>query len=95
MLVVIKVNSEVCNLNVPKIPMSMEIRAEADTSFTLIKQKIDEEFGELNMELKVLGLATRPGYWPKQIITQVEQKVEDDNNKESSDDEEDDTDTWH
>lgn len=94
MLVVLKVGSAECNLNVPNSPMSLEIKAESNTSFTLIKKNIEGEFGNLEIELKALGIATRPGYWPRQIITEVEQKVEDDNNKASSD-EEDETDNWH
>ena len=43
--------------------------------------------------MKVLGMATRSGYWPRQILTEVAQKSEDDNKLSS--DEEDDTDAWH
>ena len=43
--------------------------------------------------MKVLGIATRSGYWPRQLLTEVEQKVEDDN--QASSDEEDESDNWH
>ena len=39
--------------------------------------------GELKVLVKVLGKATKSNYWPRQIITEVNQKVEDD--KVSSD----------
>ena len=94
MLVVLNVGANDCNLHVPSSPMSAEIKPESSTSFTLIKKNVDADFGELKIDMKVLGIATRSGYWPRQILTEVEQKVEDDNNKVSSD-EEDDSDTWH
>jgi hypothetical protein len=46
---------------------------------TLKKQRIDEPFGEYTLELKVLGAATKEGYWPRQLITEIpQQKAEDD-----------------
>lgn len=92
-LVVLKVGSNACNLHVPKSPMSVEIKGESNTSFTLIKKNVEEDFGELEIDMKVLGVATRSGYWPRQLLTEVEQKVEDDN--KASSDEEDDSDAWH
>lgn len=90
---VLKVGANECNLHVPKSPMSAEIKGESSTSFTLIKKNIAEDFGELEIELKNLGVPTRTGYWPRQLLTEVEQRVEDDNKVSS--DEEDDTDAWH
>ena len=85
MLVVLKVGAEDCNLHVPKSPMSAEIKAESFETFTLIKKDIGAEFGQLEIKLSVLGTATRSGYWPRQILTEGEPKVEDDDNKASSD----------
>jgi len=53
---------------------------------TLKKNRIDEPFGEYNVELKVLGAATKEGYWPRQLITEIpQQRVDED--KEGSDNE--------
>ena len=40
---------------------------------TLKKIRVDEPFGEFSLELKMLGAATKEGYWPRQLITEVPQ----------------------
>ena len=83
---VVKFEGEECNLHLPTGSISCEIRSGSGANFTFMKKKVDEEMGELKVLVKVLGKATKSNYWPRQIITEVNQKVEDD--KVSSDQDE-------
>jgi len=51
---------------------------------TLKKRRVDEPFGEYTLELKVLGAATKEGYWPRQLITEIPQQRPDED-KDNSD----------
>lgn len=84
---------EDCNIHLPTGPLSVELVADSSHNYTLIKKDVTKDFGELKIDIKVLGKATRPGYWPRQFITEIEQKQEDD--KVSSDEEEDSTEAYY
>ena len=43
---------------------------------TLKKNRVDENFEAFSLELKMLGAATKEGYWPRQLITEVPQQKE-------------------
>lgn len=54
---------------------------------------MEKDVGELKIDVKILGKATKAGYWPRQIITEAaNQRVEDD--KQSSEDD-DNTEGWN
>jgi hypothetical protein len=62
------------------------MKGESVFVLTLKKHRADEDFGEFTLELKMLGAATKEGYWPRQLITEVpQQRSEDD--RDSSDNE--------
>lgn len=56
-----------------------------------MKKDLDKDYGELNITFNILGKATTSGYMPRQIITEVDQKVE--YSKVENSDEEDDEDS--
>lgn len=56
-----------------------------------MKKDIEADYGELNITFNILGDATASGYLPRQIITEVDQKVEY-NKVNNSDDEDEDED---
>jgi hypothetical protein len=61
---------------------------------TLKKQRIDESFGEYIVELKVLGAATKEGYWPRQLITEIPQQRVDEDKEGSDNEQEPPTNVW-
>lgn len=65
-----------CNLHVPISPLSVQIQSQSKSSLILIKKNINEDYGDLNIVFNILGKATSAGYMPRQIITEVDQKVE-------------------
>lgn len=69
--------------------MSVQIESNSKTSLILIKKDIDQDYGELNITFNILGKATNSGYLPRQIITEVEQKIEYTKASNSDDEEED------
>jgi hypothetical protein len=52
---------------------SFEVKGESTFALTLKKHRADEPFGEFTLELKMLGAATKEGYWPRQLISEVPQ----------------------
>jgi len=62
--------------------------------FTLKKHRIDEPFGEFTLELKVLGAATKDGFWPRQVITEIPQQRPEENKDDSENQEELATNEW-
>jgi hypothetical protein len=90
---VIKINTATPpNFKLCKSEISFEIRGDSIFPITLKKIRLDEPFGDISLEIKILSKATREGYWPKQIITAVEDEklIED---QEGSDGERE-TNTW-
>lgn len=59
------------NALVPQSPISLDIRSDSSTTISLYKKDISKDFGNLKYEIRILGKATREGYWPRQIITPV------------------------
>jgi hypothetical protein len=51
--------------------VSFEVKGGGNYVLTLQKKRVDEPFGEYSLELTTLGQATREGYWPRQIISEV------------------------
>ena len=49
-------------------------------------------FGAFKLELVTLGRATREGYWPRQILTELGEEREED--RDSSDEQEESGGTW-
>jgi len=41
---------------------------------TIVKKDISKPFGNINVSMKVLGKATKEGFWPRQIITPSEEE---------------------
>ena len=78
-----------CNLHVPFSPLSVQIESNSKTSLILMKRDIEKDYGELNITFNILGKATTSGYMPRQIITEVDQKVEYTKVNNSDDEEED------
>lgn len=68
-----------CNLE-----MSFDVKGESTYTLTVAKIDAEEEFGECQLEVKSVTRAAREGYWPRQIITVVEEREED---RENSDNE--------
>jgi hypothetical protein len=64
-----------CNLHVPSSPLSVQIDSNSKSSLILIKKDLEADYGELNITFNILGKATNSGYMPRQIITEVDQKV--------------------
>lgn len=54
----------------------MQIESNSRSSLILIKKDLNQDYGELNIVFNILGKATDSGYMPRQIITEVDQKVE-------------------
>lgn len=54
---------------------------------TLKKHNVEEAFEDFKLELKMLGAATKEGYWPRQLITEVPQQQSQEEDKDSSDNE--------
>lgn len=65
-----------CNLHIPISPISVQIESISGNSLVLMKEDFEKDFGELNITFNILGKATSAGYMPRQIITEVDQKVE-------------------
>ena len=89
--IVVKFEGENSNLHLPQGLISCEIRAGSGQNFTFIKRDVEKEIGELKVFVRILGKATKSGYWPRQLITEASQKIEDD---KPSSDEDDSTEVW-
>ncbi len=79
-----------CNLLLPKSPLSLDVRSESVNSVILIKKDPTKDYGDIEIQVKTLGKSTRPGYWPRQILTPAEAKPDTSPTKEdrkNSDDE--------
>ena len=59
------------NFSPSNFETSFEVKGESSYVLTLKKHRVDEPFGEFSLELKMVGMATKEGYWPKQLITEV------------------------
>lgn len=59
------------NFNPTNFEVSFEVKGGSSYVITLQKKRVDEPFGEYSLELITLGQATREGYWPRQIISEV------------------------
>jgi hypothetical protein len=51
--------------------VSFDVKGGNHYVLTIQKKRVDEPFGEYTLELTTLGQATREGYWPRQIISEV------------------------
>jgi hypothetical protein len=51
--------------------LSFDIKGASSFVLTLQKKRVEEVFEEYSLELITLGQATREGYWPRQIISEV------------------------
>lgn len=51
--------------------VSFEVKGGNTHVITLQKKRVDQPFGEYSLQLTTLGQATREGYWPRQIISEV------------------------
>ena len=61
------------NFSPSNFELSFELKGNGTHSITLAKNNVEEPFGSYVLELKTLGPATQEGYWPRQIITSVEE----------------------
>ncbi len=68
--------------------ISFEIKGGGSYVLSLQKKRVDEPFGEYSLELATLGQATREGYWPRQIISEVGENEREDEEEGSEDSEE-------
>ena len=68
--------------------ISFEIKGGGSYAITLQKKRVDEPFGEYSLELATLGQATREGYWPRQIISEVGENEHEDEEEGSEDSDE-------
>jgi hypothetical protein len=95
-LVVAKIRSPgpTPNFEPANVELSFEIKAESMFVLTLKKLQPEEPIGEYTLELKALGHATREGYWPRQIITEVPEERNEDDRDNSDNEQEESSNTW-
>lgn len=69
------------NVFLSKSEVSFEIKGDSFFPLTLQKKDIEKSLGQLTLEFRVIGKATRAGLYPKQIITPIaeDRKQEEDN----------------
>lgn len=61
------------NFDPANVEFSFEMKEESNFIITLKKHQADEPLEDFKLELKMLGQATKEGYWPRQLITEVPQ----------------------
>lgn len=59
------------NFTPANFEVSFEVKGGSSYNLTIQKRRVEEPFGEYTLELTTLGHATREGYWPRQIISEV------------------------
>lgn len=73
------------NFEPANVELSFEVKSESNFVITLKKHNVEENFEDFKLELKMLGAATKEGYWPRQLITEVPQQKNQEEDKDSSD----------
>lgn len=69
-------NAQDCNLHLPIGPLSVQIESTSKSSLVLIKKDLEKDYGNFDIVFNILDKATTSGYMPRQIITEVDQKIE-------------------
>lgn len=75
LLVAFKVTEEgEKNTLIPESAISFDVRSDSMMVISLSKKDLSKDFGQLKYQVVILGKAMREGYWPRQIITPVEEE---------------------
>lgn len=70
------------------------MKGESVFVITLKKHLVDEPFSAFSLELRMLGAATKEGYWPRQLITEVLQAPSEEDRDSSDNEQESSADVW-
>lgn len=94
MVATLKANSPEPNFSPANLETSFEVKGESFFAITLKKHRIEDNFDDFTMELKMLGAATKEGYWPRQLITEVPQLQGEEEQENSDNEQEGSSNTW-